>query len=242
MFVDFTTDRGDFSDFHRDPTADGEAVTQRVGAGLFSWLVPNSVDNWNDGQCAGYSELQREHFSDKVFEASRIFSVLAVLGGMGVTVWVLFLSCISLGRFQIWMMSTILGFLTIFTVLTFLIFLSTLCTDLTSYQDASYETDCTIDQGGLVVIAATLFWAVAFLISVVYIKTPEKDLTWQDGRITNAFELRQQQRLKREKQRRLSAAHRRQDRNITESSHHSGDRARDEVSVFADGDTEVQLG
>jgi hypothetical protein len=241
MIVDFTTDRGDFSDFHRDPTADGEGVSQRVGAGLFSWLVPNSVDNWSDGQCAGYSELQREHFSDTVFEASRVFSVLVVLGGMGVTLWVLFLSCISLGRFQIWMMSTIFGFLTIFTAMTFLIFLSTLCTDLTSYQDASYETDCKIDQGGLVVIAATLFWAVAFLISVVYIKTPEKDLTWQDGRIANAFELREQQRLKREKQRRMSVARRQEERKTSES-HRASASPKDEVSVDADGDAEIQLG
>jgi hypothetical protein len=244
MHIDFTTDRGDFSDLHRDPTADGEAVSQRVGAGLFSWLVPNSADNWNDGQCAGYSQLQREHFSDTVFEASRIFAVLAVLGGMGVTLWVLFLSCVSLGRLQIWMMSTILGFITIFTPLTFLIFSSTLCTDLTSNQDASYETDCTIDQGGLVVIAATLFWAVAFLISVVYVKTKEKDVTWQDGRIANAFELRQQQRLEREKQRRMTVAQRQLERSTSEShqSHRANAVDRDDISVYTDGDTEVQLG
>ncbi|KAG7367362.1 hypothetical protein IV203_030033 [Nitzschia inconspicua] len=238
MFVDFTTDRGDFSNFYRDPTPDGDAVSQRVGAGLFSWLVPNSADNWSDGQCAGYSEIQRDHFSDSMFEASRIFSVLAVLGGMGATLWVLFLSCMSLGRFQIWMMSTILGFVTIFTAMTFLIFQSSLCTDLTSYQDASHETGCTIDQGGLVVIAATLFWAVAFLISVVYIKTPERDLTLRDGKIANAFELRQQNRLQREKQRRLNAANKRQDREVTGS--HRETSAND-VSSYAEGDTEVQL-
>jgi hypothetical protein len=241
MFVDFTTDRGDFSDFYRDPTPDGEAVSQRVGAGLFSWLVPNTADDWSDGQCAGYSELQRQHFSDNVFEVSRIFAVLAVLGGMGVTLWVLFLSCISLGRFQIWMMSIIIGFLTIFTAMTFLIFLSKLCSNLTSYQDGSYETDCTIDQGGLVVIAATLFWAVAFLISVVYIKTPEKDLTLQDGRITNAFELRQQQRLQREKQRRMNAARRRQERNAA-GSHRGAAGPMDDADAYSGGGTEVELG
>ncbi|KAL3914428.1 MAG: hypothetical protein SGILL_006105 [Bacillariaceae sp.] len=240
MFIDFTTDRGDFSDFYRDPTPDGEATSQRVGAGLFSWLVPNTAEDWTDGQCAGYSELQRAHFSDTTFEVSRIFAVLAVLGGMGVALWVLFLSCISLGRFQIWMMSTVLGFITIFVALTNLIFLSTVCQDLTSYQNASYGTKCTIDQGGLVVIAATLFWAVAFLISVVYIKTPEKDLTLHDGQITNAFDLRQQQRLEREKERRMRASQRKQARQSAKGGHRGG--SVDDIESYADGDTEVQLG
>lgn len=138
-------------------------------------------------------------------------------------------------------MSTILGFMTLFTAMTFLIFMSSLCSDLTSYQDGSYETDCTIDQGGLVVIAATLFWAVAFLISVVYIKTPEKDLTIQDGRITNAFELRQQQRLERERQGRMNAAKRRRERNAT-GSHRGTTGSTNDVASYPGGETEVQLG
>jgi hypothetical protein len=84
------------------------------------------------------------------------------------------------------MMSTILGLIAIGASLTFLIFQAQICTDLVTFQDESYETKCTIDQGGLVVIASVLFWAVAFLISVIYIKTPEKDLRLQDGQILNA--------------------------------------------------------
>ena len=91
------------------------------------------------------------------------------------------------------------------------------------------------------VIAATLFWAVAFLISVVYIKTPEKDLTLHDGQITNAFELRQQQRLQRGKERRMRASERKQARQQSAKGGHRGG-AVDDIESYADGDTEVRLG
>jgi hypothetical protein len=210
FYIDYTTDRGDFSDFYNDPTADGDPVLQRVGAGLFSWLVPSTEDrngdsklDWTDGQCAGFSESQREFFSDTMFEVARVFAVLGVLGGMGVVLGIFLLSCISMKRFQIWMLSAVLGFVAIFVSLTFLVFKSQLCTDLVSYQNESYETKCTIDQGGLVVIAAAIFWSVAFLISVVYIKDPRRDMGIRDGRITNAFDQRTEERQVREKERRM---------------------------------------
>mmetsp|Transcript_2755 Transcript_2755/g.7583 ORF Transcript_2755/g.7583 Transcript_2755/m.7583 type:complete len:259 (+) Transcript_2755:1708-2484(+) len=210
--IDYTTDRGDFSDFFKDPTADGDPVVQRVGAGLFSWLVPSSEDrngdsklDWTDGQCAGFSESQRNFFSDTIFEVARIFAVLSVLGGMGVVLGIFLMSCMSMKRFQIWMLSTVLGFIVVFVGLTFLVLGSKLCTDLVSFQDESFETKCTIDQGGLVVIAAAIFWGVAFVISVVYIKDPKWDLGIVDGQITNAFDRRQEERLQREKERRTRA-------------------------------------
>jgi len=212
FYIDYTTDRGDFSDFFRDPTADGDPVLQRVGAGLFSWLVPSSEDrngdsklDWTDGQCAGYSERQRQFFSDTIFEVSRIFAVLSVLGGMGVVLSILLLSCMAMKWFQIWVLTAVLGFITSFVSLTFLVFKSKLCNDLVSYQDESYGTECTIDQGGLVAIGAIFFWGVAFLISVVYIKDPKRDLGIRDGEIMNAFDERQEERLQRAKERRMKA-------------------------------------
>jgi len=212
FYIDYTTDRGDFSDFYNDPTADGDPVLQRVGAGLFSWLVPSTEDrngdsklDWTDGQCAGFTASQREFFSDTIFEVARIFAVLGVLGGMGIVLGIFFLSCMSMKRFQIWMLSAVLGFVAIFVGLTFLVFKSQLCTDLVSYQNESYGTECTIDQGGLVVIAAALFWSVAFLISVVYIKDPRRDMGIRDGRITNAFDERTEERQVREKERRMKS-------------------------------------
>lgn len=212
FYIDYTTDRGDFSDFFKDPTADGDPVPQRVGAGLFSWLVPSSEDrngdsklDWTDGQCAGFSESQRNYFSDTLFQVARIFAVLSVLGGMGVLLGIFLLSCMSMRRFQIWMLSAILGFIVTFVCLTFLVLRSKLCTDLVGSQDDGFGTACTIDQGGLVVIASAIFWGVAFVISVVYIKDPKRDLGIVDGEITNTFDRRQEERLQREKERRMKA-------------------------------------
>ena len=215
MFVDYETDRGVNTEingfnFFLDPTADlAEPVQQRVGAGLFSWLFPNEdATTWSDGRCVGYNQSQREHFGDEIFEVSRIFAVLTVLSGMGMTLWILFLLCLSLNRIQIWLMRFVLGILPVFSGLTFIIFYSDLCTDLVSYQDETYETNCTIDQGGLVVIAGAIFWTIAFLISLIYIKPPEADLRIQNGKITNAFNARQEERLRREQQRKANRNHR----------------------------------
>lgn len=234
VFVDFISDRGDLSDFYLDPTPDGAPVKFRHGVGLFTWLQPFDDGDWSKGQCTGYTQLGREHFSDNYFEVARVFSVLSVLGGIGMTCWTLFLACISLGKFQIWMLSTILGFLAIFVGLTFLILPSSLCTDLVSYQDDEgtneYTTECTLDQGGLVTIAGAVLWSVASLISIIYIKTPETDMRiTQDGQITNAF---QQRRKERQLKQMLAEQKREQSRN------HRGIAS---VTSGQDGGTEVQL-
>jgi hypothetical protein len=201
LYLDYTSDRGDFSEFYLDPTPDGDPVLYRTGAGMFTWLVPFEND-WSDGSCQGYTALQREAFSDHTFETARIFAVLSVLGGLGVMVWTWFLACISLGRFQIYMLSTVLGLLTIFCGMTFLIFSSNLCNILVEAQ--GYDSDCTLDQGGLVTIAAVILWTVAALITIIYIQPPEQDLVVKDGKISNAFEQRLEERRLRERDRKLA--------------------------------------
>jgi hypothetical protein len=204
IFVDFTSDRGDFSDFYLDPTPDGAPVFYRAGVGLFTWLQPFDSQDWSNGQCAGYTESQRDHFSDNIFEVARIFGVLSVLGGIGVTGWTLFLACISLSQIQIWIMSATLFLLTCFVGFTFLLFQAELCQDLVSYQSDDYTTECTLDQGGLVVIAAAILWCVAFLISIIYIKPAESDITIsRNGNVTNNFEQRKAQRQQKVKERKM---------------------------------------
>ena len=199
-FVDFDSDRGDFGEFYLDPTPDGPVIQFRAGVGLFTWLEPFDSTDWSQGSCTGYTELQTNLFADTTFEVARIFAVLSVLTGIGVVIWTLFLSCISLGKYQIWTMSTIFGVEAIFVALTMLIFASDLCHDTLVAQlsdggtDNQYEAGCTLDQGGLVVIAAILLWCVSFLISVMYVKPPERDMTFVNGQITNAFEQRKKER------------------------------------------------
>eukprot|EP00980_Cylindrotheca_fusiformis_P000077 scaffold19_cov114-Cylindrotheca_fusiformis.AAC.24 len=194
-FVEYTNDRGNFADFYLDPTSDGEGVDMRTGIGLFQWLDPFDEDDWSEGQCRGYTTLQLKFFGDRALEIARGCGVLAVIGSVAMSFWVLFLNCISMSKIQIRVLQTCLFALMLNIGGTFAIFFSPLCTDLVSYQDASYETECTLDQGGLVVLAAALLWAVALVISCMYIKAPEADLrVGQDGKLVNAFEDRQQRR------------------------------------------------
>jgi hypothetical protein len=108
-------------------------------------LVPFEND-WSDGSCQRYAQLQREAFGDYTFETARIFAVLSVLGGFGVTAWTWFLACISLGKFQIYTTSTILGLLVIFVGLTFLIFSSNLCHTLAVEQGHDDSSDCALED------------------------------------------------------------------------------------------------
>jgi hypothetical protein len=210
-FVEYTNDRGDFSDFYLDPTSDGDAVEMRTGIGLFQWLDPFEEDDWSEGQCRGYTTLQLEFFGDTALEIARASGVLSVIGAVAMSFWVLFLNCISMSRMQIRVLQLCLFALMLNIGGTFAIFFSPLCTDLVSYQDEDYETKCTLDQGGLVVIAAALLWAVAFVISCIYIKSPEMDLRiGEDGKMINAFEDRQERRkqakqakLQKQKERKL---------------------------------------
>lgn len=194
-FVDFTNDRGDFSEFYLDATDIGDPVERRNGVGLFQWLDPYDETDWAKGSCLGYTELQLEFFGDWFLEIARCAGVLSVLGAVSISAWVGFLNCIHMGRFQIRLMSICLIALIIFNGATFAFFKSNVCTDLVSYQDESYETKCTMDQGALVIVASSMLWCVALLITCVYIKAPELDIEiGQDGEITNKFEERVEER------------------------------------------------
>ena len=180
----------------------------RTGIGLFQWLDPFDDNDWSQGQCRGYTTLQLEFFGDSALEVARACGVLAVIGAVAMSLWVLFLNCVSMGQMQIRVLQFCLICLTVNIAGTFSIFFSPLCQDLVSYQNASYETKCTLDQGGLVVISAGMLWGVALVISCMYIKAPERDIqTMPDGKQINAFEVRQERRrlakMQKEQQKRL---------------------------------------
>lgn len=143
----------------------------------------------------GYTQLQLDFWGDMYLEVARAAGVLSVLGSVSMSVWVTFLNCISLGRFQIRLMSICMIALIAFNGATFAFFRSKLCNDLTSYQDSSYKTECTLDQGGLVICASAMLWCVALLVTCVYIKSPDMDVEiGEDGKITNKFEERKEKR------------------------------------------------
>jgi hypothetical protein len=203
LFLDFQSDRGDFADMFFDPTPDGEPVLFRVGAGLFTWLAPSNKLDWSTGTCSGYNVVQIDNISDQKFEIARALAVFSVIIGVGVSLWCLFLACLSLTRCQIILLASCFFMLVGMTIGTHVIFFSQLCTQaLVAEQSDDYSVQCTLDQGGLVVIASSILWCVSFLITVIYIKPPEADLAVINGQIENVFDVRMEQRkrLQREKQ------------------------------------------
>ena len=79
------------------------------------------------------------------------------------------------------------------------------------------------------IIAADIFWCVAFLISVVYIKDPTLDLGFEDGQITNAFEKRQEERNQRQKERQMKAQMNRELRQQRKGK--KGQKQHDEIAI-----------
>lgn len=195
VYIDYISDRGDFSAFYLDPTSDGEGIEFRSGAGMFHWLKPFEDSDWSRGQCVGYTELQREQFSDLYFEVARIFAIISVVGGVGMVCWIFFLSCISMVKCQIVFMSLFFLVLMGCNGMTFLLHYSDLCLDLVSYQNEAFTTICTVDQGGLVVIAAAILWLVAFLITVIYVRVPKSKEELRDERRQDARDKRLKQLL-----------------------------------------------
>lgn len=174
-YVDFQSDRGDFSRLHIDEIPDGNPVKYRAGVGLFSWLLPYDEDDWSRGRCVGYTEAQLDFFGDGVLQFSRVFGMISVLGGIVATFWALFLSCRSFTRCQTFSMNLILGGLVCCVGLTFFMFRSQVCQDLLSSHGESAASGCTLDQGGLVAVTAFMFWCVAFSMSLFHIQVLAQD-------------------------------------------------------------------
>jgi hypothetical protein len=67
-----------------------------------------------------------------------------------------------------------------------------------SYQDETCTTECTLDQGGLVVIAAICCCGLSLVFfdyyHVDYLQAQETDMTFVNGQIANAFDQRRRER------------------------------------------------
>jgi len=166
MVVTFTSDRGNFEEYFSiyDSQLNAEEANYKVGVGLFQWLRPSDVDDWSEGACTGYQQSVLEEVSDTMFETARGFGVFAVLLSFGVFIWCFFTACLSLNRFQIYIMRAIILLGTLCSGLTFLFTRSSLCTE------AFLDRECQLDEGGLIMIAAVILWFVSFILSAVFFK------------------------------------------------------------------------
>jgi hypothetical protein len=163
VVVTFTSSLGNFEEYFDSETNGNDPMTYRTAIGLYQWLRPFDPNDWTAGTCAGYQETMIDAFTDTMFDVSRTMAVFAILVAIFQFCWMFLSSCLSMNRLQCYLF-LFLSFLgAMCTGLTFLFRRSTICT--TEFD----AVDCQIDQGGLVMIAAILLWALTLAISIYYV-------------------------------------------------------------------------
>jgi hypothetical protein len=73
-----------------------------------------------------------------------------------------------LGQFQIWLLSAGQLLLAVFVALFFLVNQSNLC------HNIGQDSVCRVDEGGMMAIAAAILWGIGSLLTVHFIRSPEK--------------------------------------------------------------------
>jgi hypothetical protein len=184
VVITFTSDAGGLEDSYSGGSRAGatDAVTYKAAVGLYQWLRPKDPIDWSEGSCAGYQQTMLAQISDTYFNVSRSFAVFAVLMALFMTAWIFLTSCLDMNRIQRYLFAVICFVGMVSTAMTFFFRKSALC------ETEFLTRDCTIDQGGLVMIAAVLFWLVTFFIAVRFVvcsgntHTADVDFQRQDER------------------------------------------------------------
>ena len=167
VVLTFRSDSGNFEQtFSRFNSVQTDSLREfKTALGLFQWLRPNDDRDWDEGTCVGYQQSMKEEFSEKYFEMARIAGSMSVLLGIVVVLWAVVNSCIAWNTWQIIILSTVLLSGTVAASLSFIFLRSDLCNNI--FPDSS----CSIDEGGLVLIAGTILWLSGFLITVIFMRT-----------------------------------------------------------------------
>jgi hypothetical protein len=166
--VSFTSETGGFEEYFSNSQSAGagrSVVLYKTGIGLFQWLRPFDLDGeWSNGSCAGYQDLMRDQVSDALFETARVFASLAVIASCFLFLWSIALTCFENNQLQIILFCVCSFAGTVCSGMTFLLARSSLCHE----QFATRE--CTLDEGGLVMIAGTILWLASFVLSVMFMR------------------------------------------------------------------------
>eukprot|EP00547_Thalassionema_nitzschioides_P000685 CAMPEP_0194214432 /NCGR_PEP_ID=MMETSP0156-20130528/15605_1 /TAXON_ID=33649 /ORGANISM="Thalassionema nitzschioides, Strain L26-B" /LENGTH=323 /DNA_ID=CAMNT_0038942675 /DNA_START=67 /DNA_END=1038 /DNA_ORIENTATION=+ len=190
VFVSFISKWGDIQDVLPDVPVDGgdEYQLYKVSSGLYSWLTAKDARRFDPNSCTGFNQQMLEGLKEPFFDSARLIGVVAVLLSFMMVVWVFLLSTLSVGKLEIILMKICFIILAVLIGNTFLVLNSSLC------HDVAEDTECTIDEGGLVAIAAVILWFVCFLITCFFIKPPGEDLALVDGELRSVFQDRQTER------------------------------------------------
>lgn len=140
-------------------------MTFKAAVGLYQWLRPTDItdNNWSVGTCAGYQQSMLAEITDPFFDMSRSFAVFAVILAIFQVCWMLLSACMSMNRIQAYLFCILAFAGTASTGLTFLFHRSALC------QTQFQSRECVVDEGGLVMIAASVLWMVTFCISICFV-------------------------------------------------------------------------
>lgn len=165
----FQTDQGGFENhFANSPVTDGVWNSFKASLGLFQWLRPLDVLNWSEGACVGYQESMLNVIQDDMFDIARSFAVISVLMGVICSLWAIVSACIAWNWLQITILRVLLFIGTVSAGLSMLILNSGLC------ETAIPAASCTLDEGGMVLIAGIILWTSAFIISTAFIRSFSK--------------------------------------------------------------------
>ena len=234
VVLTFVSDTGTFEEsFSRFNSVRTDAfVEYKVGLGLFQWLRPNVDTDWDDGTCVGYVQSMKEEFSEKYFEIARISGSMAVMLSVLVVLAAIMNACMAWNMWQIIILSLLLLAGSVASSLAFIFFKSDLC------NSTFDQSSCSMDEGGLVLVAGAILWLSAFVITVVFMRTLDNrvdDYSLSELERVRAREMarvkakrvreKEQQRDSARERRRTQIANKHEEDRVGHEEHHVGDSA-----------------
>jgi len=170
--MDFQSTVGDFDQYFNEnantETTEDTYSVYHVKVGLFTWLRPFDTADWEEGACAGYSDLQREVILDQLFEILRVAGVLGVVIAVSCLFFTLSIACLSFSNVHRYVLIVTAVLISILTGTPLLMTRSGVCTTVGS------SPNCTIDQGALVAIVGVACWLLTALVAVFFLQPVHK--------------------------------------------------------------------
>lgn len=181
LVISFATTGDSFEDhFAPTTTTNADVRTLRNALGMFRWLRPiiSSVENetydWTSGACVGYQQTMLEALADDhenlFFTVARILAIIAILLTCGLLVlWAWSTACLALTNRVQGILVLCLAFLGVVCTAGSVgsMLGSSLCTSGTKVF--ARPPQCEIDQGGLVMLGASLLWLATAIFAGGYI-------------------------------------------------------------------------
>jgi hypothetical protein len=140
-----------------------------------SFKIPSGLFSWSQyGQCIGYQQRMLSALSEPIWDGSRIVAIFSVLFSLMMILWIIFMTTLSMRSREVWCQTFFFAIQVCLVGMSFGIFSSSLCTNKIGDR---YNVDCTLDEGGLVAIAAAILWFASALISCYLVRGPDNAIS-----------------------------------------------------------------